>query len=55
MAQSYSEGYTFLKAVHDRDGAKAMSLVGQPGTTVINRRDQATGETALHIVATGRD
>jgi ankyrin repeat protein len=54
-AQSYSDGFTFLKAVRERDGNKATELVSQPGTTVVNVRDQSTGEGALHILAHGRD
>jgi ankyrin repeat protein len=55
VAQAYSDGYTFLKAVRDRDGTKVVALVAQPGTTVINARDRDTGETALHILTGDRD
>jgi hypothetical protein len=51
----FSDSYNFLKAVRDRDGAKATEFVDQPGTTVINTRDRETGETALHIVISRRD
>lgn len=51
----YSDSYNFLKAVRDKDGAKATSLVQKPGTTIIDTRDSATGEGALHIVAKRRD
>jgi uncharacterized protein len=54
-AQSYSDSFTFLKAVRERDGNKATALVSQPGTAVINLRDQSSGEAALHIVTRGRD
>jgi hypothetical protein len=54
-AQSYSDGFTFLKAVRERDGNKATELASQPGTTVVNARDPSTGEAALHILARGRD
>jgi hypothetical protein len=54
-AQSYSDSFTFLKAVRERDGNKATELVSQPGTAVINLKDQSTGEAALHIVTKGRD
>jgi ankyrin repeat protein len=53
-AQSYSDGYTFLKAVKDRDGDKATQLLSEPGTTVVNARD-SSGDTAIHIVTRGRD
>lgn len=53
--QTFSDSYTFLKAVKDRDGAKVTDLVAEPGTVVINTRDRGTGEGALHIVVRGRD
>ncbi|HEY0043125.1 MAG TPA: ankyrin repeat domain-containing protein [Allosphingosinicella sp.] len=55
VAQSYSEGYTFLKAVKERDAEKVTALVSRPGTTVVNTRDRGTGETALHTMVRGRD
>ncbi|HEY0411870.1 MAG TPA: ankyrin repeat domain-containing protein [Allosphingosinicella sp.] len=54
-AQHYSNGYTFIKAVKDRDAAKVTELVSEPGTTVLNARDADTGEGALHILVRGRD
>ena len=55
-AQSYSEGYSFLKAVKDHDGTKVMSLVGgERGTIVVNSKDAGNGDTALHIVSRNRD
>jgi ankyrin repeat protein len=54
-AQSFSEGYTFLKAVRERDGNTAERILSNPSTTAINVRDQDTGETALHILVRGRD
>ena len=54
-AQRYSDTYTFLKAVKERDGDKVTSLVSVPGTTVINADDRATGDRAVHIVARDRD
>ena len=54
-AQSYSDSFTFLTAVRERDGDKATELVNQPGTAVVNLKDQSSGEAALHIVAKGRD
>ena len=35
-AQSYSDSFTFLKAVKERDGSKVTSLLAQPGTVVVN-------------------
>lgn len=54
-AQLYSEGYTFLKAVKDKDGAVATQMLDAPGSTIVNSRDITTGETALHIVIQRRD
>jgi uncharacterized protein len=51
----FSDSYNFLKAVRDRDGAKATEFVSKPGTVIIDTRDSATGETALHIVTRARD
>lgn len=49
-----SPGYSFLQAVRERDGNKATELVQQPGSTVLNTRDDK-GESALHIVTSQRD
>ena len=54
-AQSFSEGYTFLKAIKDRDGDAVTKTLNEPGSTVINTRDITTGESALHIVTARRD
>ncbi len=51
----FSDSFNFLKAVKDRDGSKVMPLLDKPGTTIVNARDGAGGETALHIVVRGRD
>ena len=51
----YSESFNFLKAVRERDGAKVSEIVSNPSSTAINARDRASGETALHILARGRD
>ncbi len=53
-AQGYSDGYNFLKAVRDRDGAEATRMMKEPGSTVINSRDNSSEETALHIVVQRR-
>lgn len=50
-AQQRSAGYTFLEAVRDEDGTKVNDILSQPGQTIINTKDRATGEGALHIVA----
>ncbi|HEY0131302.1 MAG TPA: ankyrin repeat domain-containing protein, partial [Allosphingosinicella sp.] len=53
--QTFSDSFTFLKAVRERDGDKVSDLVAQPGSVVINTRDRSNGEGALHIVTRGRD
>jgi ankyrin repeat protein len=53
--QNFSDSYSFLKAVKERDGAKVTDLVSTPGSVVINTRDRGNGEGALHIVVRGRD
>ncbi len=50
-AAQFSDSYNFLKAVKDKDAAKAMEYIQKPGNTVINTKDSGTGEAALHIVA----
>lgn len=54
-AQSFSEGFTFLKAVRERDGNTAERIISNPGSTAINTRDPGSGETALHILVRGRE
>ena len=55
IAQNFSEGFTFLKAVRDRDGTVAERILSNPSSTAVNARDAATGEGALHILVRGRD
>jgi len=50
----FSDSYNFLKAVRDRDGAKATELVSKAGSVIIDTRE-GNGEGALHIVTKGRD
>ncbi len=51
----FSDSFNFLKAVRERDGAKATEFLARPGTVIIDTRDSSTGETALHIVTRARD
>jgi uncharacterized protein len=51
----FSDSYNFLKAVRDRDGAKATEIVSKPGSTIVDTRDNGTGEAAIHIVTKRRD
>ena len=55
VAQSFSDAYTFLKAVRERDGNTAERILANPSSTAINTRDPSTGESALHILVRGRD
>lgn len=52
---SFSETFTFLKAVRERDGQTVQRIVANPSSTAINSREQATGEGALHILVRARD
>ena len=54
-AQNYSTGYTFVKAVKERDGQKVTDLLAGPGSAVVNVKDRDSGDAGLHIVARERD
>jgi len=54
-AQEFSESFTFLKAVRDREGAKVQEIASNPSSTAINARDPQTGEGALHILVRQRN
>ncbi len=51
----FSAGFKFLEAVRKKDGAKVEDALNEPGSTIVNTRDETTGETALHIVTKRRD
>lgn len=51
----FSDGFNFLKAVKDRDGTEATKFLSEPGSVLVNARDRASGETALHITVRRRD
>ena len=51
----FSESYSFLKAVRERDGAKVDEITSNPSSTAVNARDRDSGEGALHILVRGRD
>jgi uncharacterized protein len=53
----FSDSYNFLKAVRERDGQKVTDFINKPGSgaVIVNTRDSATGEGALHIVTKRRD
>lgn len=54
-AAQFSDSYNFLKAVRERDAVKVRSIVDQPGSTIVNTRENGSGDTALHMVTRGRD
>ncbi len=54
-AQNFSDSYTFLKAVKERDGSKAEELLARPSGAVLNAKDTGSGEAGLHILTRGRD
>ncbi len=54
-AQRYSQGYTFLEAVKDRDGDKVTTILRVPGSNVVNSRQRDDGRTAMHLVVERRD
>lgn len=51
----YSDGYKFLKAIRDGDGAEVENLLAGSSTVLVNSRDPAKGDTALHIVVSERN
>lgn len=51
----YSDGYAFFKAVRERDGATVERILANPGSTILNGRDQDSGDGALHILVRRRD
>ena len=50
-AQSFSEGFTFLKAVRERDGATAERTPNRPSPAQPSRRDREGARTLVR----GRD
>jgi ankyrin repeat protein len=54
-AQRMSESYEFLKAVKDADGNKVTEMLDKPGSTIVNTKEQSSGDTALHIVTRRSD
>lgn len=55
LGQTFSDSYTFLKAVKEGDGNKVADLVESSGPTVINAKERGSGDGALHIVARSRN
>lgn len=54
-AAQFSDAYKFIKAVKDKDGAAADKILSTPGNALVNVRDNATGDAAIHIVVKRRD
>ena len=54
-AQMFSDRYEFLEAVKDREGEKVTDMLNEPGSVIVNTRDLASGETAMHIVTKRQD
>lgn len=50
-----SDSFRFFKAVREKDGAAATTLMSQPGSTLVNQRDYDSGDYALHVVTRRRD
>ncbi len=53
----FSDSYNFLKAVRDKEVSKVNEIISKPGSgaIIIDTRDGATGEGAIHIVTKRRD
>lgn len=54
-AQSFSDSFSFLKAVRNRDAATVQRIVSDPSSTAVNTRDPGSGEGALHILVEQRN
>lgn len=54
-AQMGSDSFRFLEAVRKNDAPTANGFIAGSGPTVIDTRDQVSGDTALHIVTARRD
>lgn len=49
-AQQKSESYEFLQAVRSKDGGKVNGFLEDKSKRIVNVKDRATGEGALHII-----
>lgn len=54
-AAQFSDSYNFIKAVRDKDVQKAREILDKPGTTVVNAREQSSGDAPIHVVIRSRD
>ena len=55
VAQQFSDGYEFLKAIRDSDGNKVNKFLLDRSLRIVNTKDRGSGEGALHIVARRSD
>ena len=54
-AQTFSESYSFLKAVRSGDAAVVERVATNPSSGAINAREEGSGEGALHILVRQRN
>lgn len=55
-AAQFSDAYNFIKAVKEKDGAKATELLNKPGSaTLVNSKDSESGDAAIHITVRRSD
>lgn len=54
QAQNFSDGYKFLKAVKERNGADATAALNRT-PMIVNSKDGSNGDTGLHLVTRDRD
>ncbi|MBV8971615.1 MAG: ankyrin repeat domain-containing protein [Sphingomonadaceae bacterium] len=54
-AAQFSDSYNLIKAVHDKDVAKAREILDKPGSTAVNAREASTGDAPIHIVVKDKD
>ena len=50
-----SDSFKFLKAVREGDGSQVEELLATPNAVLVNSKDSAKGDTALHIVTSQRN
>jgi ankyrin repeat protein len=51
----FSDSYKFLESVRKKEGDKVTDLLADGSPSLINTKDQTSGDTALHIVTQRRD
>lgn len=54
-AQQFSDSYQFLQAIRETDGTKVNKYLENKSLRIVNAKDRATGEGALHIVVKRND